>query len=933
MIEGVHQANEFDGNVTELIQQLVEAESAVKKAVTDRLNPEASDLITVPVILHRAQEALRQGEIKYQALLSRLPAIVSELSPDGTILYANEAVTRVTGYRPEELKGKNWWRIFYPGERRRQVAELCERFKSGPVTDYEMILTARDGSLKTLIWDSDGPREPGAIAGNIIGIGVDITESKRKEETLSEVAALVESSDDAITAVDLNQTIVSWNGGAERLYGYTAAEAKGQPVSIIFPPDRSAELSTCIEKLERGEHIEHLETVRVSKDGTPIDVSVRISPVRDTTGRMVGFSGIARDITRHRRTEEALRESEARFRLLADNAQDLIYRLRLIPELRFEYASPVATTISGYSPEEYYNNPQLLLDRVHPDDLSRLQSYLADPVSAGREFEMRWLRKDGRVIWTEQRNTFIYDENGRLVAVEGIARDITERKRAEEMLRQREREVTALLNSLPAYAFFKDKDGFYITANQQFCDAVGCSQSEIAGKTDYALSPRDLADKYRADDAQVVETGEPLVVVEEQIVNGQDRVAVSTRKVPIKNETGAVVGLIGLAFDITERKQMEEKLIRAQRLETVWRIASQVAHDFNNLLGPLAAYPELIKRELPAGHPSSQLCDSMTLAAKRIAEINQDLLTLGRRGHFEHELLDFHRVIEQAIDHMPDRPPSLMLELDLGATCPLLTGSAAQLLRVISNLLSNAREAMQEVGLLTVRTRNVYVDRPFQRYDGFEAGEYIRLDVSDTGSGIPTDIKDKVFEAFFTTKTGKRRGSGLGLTIVQTIVHDHRGYLDVVTEIEKGTTFSIYFPVSREKVEVKRSDAVRGGTEAILVIDDDEAQREVMGRILQKLGYRVKALASGEEAIVQLRQEPADLLIVDMTMSTGIDGLETFRRALKLKPGLPAIILSGLNTTERVRKAQVMGAGTFLRKPVTLAELARAVREELDRGN
>jgi CheY-like chemotaxis protein len=270
---------------------------------------------------------------------------------------------------------------------------------------------------------------------------------------------------------------------------------------------------------------------------------------------------------------------------------------------------------------------------------------------------------------------------------------------------------------------------------------------------------------------------------------------------------------------------------------------------------------------------------------------------------------------------------------DLAGDLLAVKGSPAQLLRVVTNLLTNAREAMQDAGELLVRTENVYIDQPRNGFSHtIEVGEYVRLEVADSGGGISPEVRDRIFDAFFTTKTtGKRRGSGLGLSVVQTIVEDHGGHLDLDTEVGRGSTFTIYLPVVRQPMaDAPVPQELRGGTESILVVDDDHLQREVATELLQSLGYHAEAVASGDEALAHLASNSPDLLILDMIMP-GMDGAETFRRVHEIRPCQRAIIVSGYSESDRVTEAMRLGAGAYLRKPMTLEKLGFAVRAELDR--
>lgn len=389
-----------------------------------------------------------------------------------------------------------------------------------------------------------------------------------------------------------------------------------------------------------------------------------------------------------------------------------------------------------------------------------------------------------------------------------------------------------------------------------------------------------------------------------------------------------------LKKELRERKLLQKELERAQRLEAAGRVAGQIAHDFNNLLGPLAAYPTLIRQDINHDHRALEMVDEMEVSAKKIAEINQQLLSLGRRGHYNMQPVNLNEVLRKVISSQPP-PEQITIETELANNLSLIMAGEAQLSRAITNLLVNAYEAIDEQGEITIKTENVSLNKPLHGFQTIEPGEYVKIEISDTGGGIAPELLDKIFDPFFTTKTMDRmRGSGLGLSVVHGIVEDHKGCITVNSKVGEGTAFALYFPTCQDgKFQVDSHDRFKeleGGSESILVVDDDPVQRKVTGHLLERLGYEVSQVKSGEEAIEFVQRKPQDLLILDMVMD-GIDGTETYRRILEFNPNQKAIILSGYAMSRRVEKALKLGAGRFLPKPVTLQILAPAVRKELDK--
>ena len=261
-----------------------------------------------------------------------------------------------------------------------------------------------------------------------------------------------------------------------------------------------------------------------------------------------------------------------------------------------------------------------------------------------------------------------------------------------------------------------------------------------------------------------------------------------------------------------------------------------------------------------------------------------------------------------------------------------ILGGSAQLHRMIINLLVNAVDAMNENGTIRVQTENYYIDQTSITYSKIPIGEYVKVTIADNGCGIPPEILQKIFDPFFSTKkAGNQSGSGLGMSVVDSVIKDHNGFVDVQSELDIGTSFYLYFPITREKNKFEEESQLKLGTEKILLVDDDPIQREVSTHILQKLGYKVSISKNGEEAINYIKNHPQEIVILDMIMPPGIDGTETYKQIIKTYPNQKAIIVSGFSESVRVKEALKLGVGAFLKKPFTKTSLAAAIRNELDK--
>jgi len=393
-----------------------------------------------------------------------------------------------------------------------------------------------------------------------------------------------------------------------------------------------------------------------------------------------------------------------------------------------------------------------------------------------------------------------------------------------------------------------------------------------------------------------------------------------------------------LEKEIRERKQIEEKFLQAHKMEAIGTLAGGVAHDLNNILSGIVSYPDLLLHKLPDDSPYRRPILTIQESGKKAAEIVQDLLTLARRGIAVTTVTNLNTLISKYLSSpefmkLKNLHPLVEINEDLAADLFNITGSPVHLNKTIMNLVINGAESITGKGVITITTRNQRLTEPLKGYKEIEEGNYAVLSVSDTGAGISLANLNKIFEPFFTKKEMGRSGTGLGLAVVWGTVEDHNGYIDVQSVEGSGTTFTIYLPATKTDLPVTSPtvtlEEYMGNGDSILVVDDTESQRKIASEIFQKLGYKVDTVASGEDAIQYLQKKPIDLLILDMIMAPGIDGLETYLRSLQLNPTQKAIITSGFSETTRVKKALKAGAATYIRKPYTMEKIGLAVKKVL----
>lgn len=541
------------------------------------------------------------------------------------------------------------------------------------------------------------------------------------------------------------------------------------------------------------------------------------------------------------------------------------------------------------------------------------------------------------------------EERTRQLAVfnEELQIEITGRKRIEGALIESELRYKQLLNHAPAGICEIDfQTRKFVSVNDVLCENTEYSREELLSMSALDLLSEESQSQF-IERLEKIFAGEEISDTAEYKVrgkNGQEFWALVNAKYIYENET--LKGATVVVHDINERKRAEaekEKLKAqlhdAQKMEAIGTLAGGVAHDLNNILSGIVSYPELLLLDLPLESPLREPILTMKRSGEKATIIVQDLLTLARRGVATTEAVNINEILSDYLlsheyQQLLKYHPKVVMETALETDIMNIMGSPVHLSKAIMNLVSNAAEAMLAGGVLVISTENRYIDRPVNDDVEMKEGDYVIIQVSDTGVGISSDDMKRIFEPFYTKKVMGRSGTGLGMAVVWGTVKDHKGFINIQSIEGEGTTFTLYFPATRNELKIpdsqKSIEDFMGHGESILVIDDVDQQREIATKMLNRLSYSVKSVSSGEEAVAYMKNNTVDLLLLDMIMDPGINGFETYKRIANLNPEQKAIIASGYAESTDVKKAQKLGAGVYLKKPYTLEKLGKAVRNELN---
>lgn len=634
------------------------------------------------------------------------------------------------------------------------------------------------------------------------------------------------------------------------------------------------------------------------------------------------------DLTKSKGSEEALRQSEANYRAIFDAADDAIF-VHDIETGEILDVNRRMCQMYGHTPEEVRRLTVEDLSAGEPPYTDEVAQQLMKKAAEGEPqlFEWRARDKSGRIFWVEvnlQRALI-----GRKDCLLAVARDITRRKRAEEKLR----EQATLLDHARDAILVRDLQDHVVFWNRSAERLFGWAAEEAVGK-----NVRDFL--YQKDSTQfdqarrtLIETGEwsgELLLVSK---DGND-ISVDSRWTLVRNEDDEPKAVLVIDTDITEKKKMEKQFLRAQRMESIGTLAGGIAHDLNNVLSPILMSLEVLKLKY-IDQESQVWLKLLQASAERGASMVKQILSFARGSEGKRVILQPQHLLRDVVKILKETfPRSIDVRFDLPSNLWTITADPTQLHQVLMNLCVNARDALPDGGSITIRAENNTIDENYAQMDiEAQAGDFVKVAVSDTGTGMDENVIGRIFEPFFTTKeVGK--GTGLGLSTALAIVKSHGGFMNVYSEVGKGTTFTVYLPASsvteEKRLPQRMADFPTGHGELVLVVDDEDSIRKITKSTLETFGYRVLLAGDGTEALAVYQANRGDVKVVltDMMMPL-MDGQTTIRALRRLTPNVKIISASGLADDAKVVEAARDGVETFLRKPYTAEQLLRAVAKVL----
>ncbi|MFA4839310.1 MAG: PAS domain S-box protein [Candidatus Neomarinimicrobiota bacterium] len=885
----------------------------------------------------RAEETLRESEEQFRSVWENSHDGMRLCDANGNIVRINQAFCQMVGKTIAEMEGKPLSVIYSPETGEHILARHIERFQSDSIVpSFEHQMTLHDGRT---VW-LEVSNSMIEIEGRRLQLSIfrDSTERKQAEEEIRKYKMGMECSHESIFITQVDGTIIYVNPAFEQFYGYSADEIVGKTPRVIKSGQVSPEQYQKLWDSLLARQTLSGEIVNKTKDGRLVTVYASDNPILDAEGKLVGFMSIQTDLTDRKRAEEKISMLAQALKSIGECVSITDMEDRLL------YVNETFCKTYGYTEDELLGKVISMVRSPHnPPEIMR--EILSATIRGGWRGELLNLRKDSSEFPIFLSTSVIHDDNGQPIALIGVASDITERKQAEERIRYQ----AYLLQNVFDAVIASDADGRIQAWNNAAERTYGWKAEEVLGQKFHDIMQPEYSNQSREEvfvkiDRDGIWSGEMM----HHRKDGKTVAIQSTISV-LKDTAGNYSGRVSVNHDITERLTAEEaikqaekerqtleaQLQHAQKLESLGTLVSGIAHDFNNILAVILGHASLIEM---GGVQTERLANSLQAiqkAGQRGAALVKQLLTFARKTEPSLHALSINQIIEELMKLLAETFPKTIEVKTKFRKVPFILGDPDQLYQVILNLCVNARDAMPDGGSLTIQTDTMMGDAVHSLLPQASATEYVRIEVSDTGTGMSEATIKRVFDPFFTTKE-RGKGTGLGLSIVYGIVTDHHGFILVNSALGKGTTFIVFLPVPQgaESLEAstnKADENIAGGNETILIVEDEEMVMNFLQEVLEKKGYKVLTAVNGKAGLETYREQGSkiDLIISDIGLPL-INGINLFERLIVANPEVKVIIVSGYIEVDKKSDLLSRGLKAFIQKPCKPTEVWTRVREALD---
>lgn len=894
----------------------------------------------------RVKELLKKSEEKFRFLTENMTDIVWILDMELRTTYVSPSIEKLFGYTPEERKRQSIEEQVTP----ESLKHIMERFQEEllldkePGVDPDRYITLeveyyhKDGSTIWVENIAQAMRDENFEIVQLYGVSRDITERKHAEAALQQsemkYRLLAENVTDVICVVNLDRFIFNYaSPSVESVLGYTPNEFMNLNVYDLLTPDSAdramAILAQEVENNKYGKAKPQLLEIEVlRKDGCTVWVEISARFLRDNKQQVNSVLCVTRDVSKRKLMEDALQENERKLRNIIEHSNELFYLHDI--EHNLTYASPASMEILGYTPDEMMRNwTELVTD--NPINQTGIET-TRRAIKTGEKqnfYLLELKRKDRTSVLLEIDESPIKDEKGIVVGIVGAARDVTMREKVEQALRVSEEKYRLIMASMKDAVYITSKERRIEYTNPRMIKKIGC---DAIGEFCYkAIFENDTPCTWCTLDQ--VQHGK---CVEVEFENPKDKRSYTVINTPVFNTDGTISKL-GIIRDITDQRKTESMLRQSLKMDAIGTLAGGVAHEFNNILGIILGNAELAVYDVPEWNPAKNYLEEIRKASLRAKNVVRQILSFARKMPPVYKPLKIGDVVKEALKLIRVTiPASIEIHQRILCDSEMILSNPTEINQIIMNLCSNAIYAMEEgTDILEIHLEAVFLDNSSAaQYEDLTAGKYVKLTVKDTGKGIDPAIIDRIFDPYFTTKDIDK-GLGMGLAVVFGIVKEHEGAIKVMSEIGKGTTVEVLFPVAEVQSEAKggKSDHLPTGTECILFVDDEEALVELTKKLLERLGYKVEAKTNPAEALRLFQEESDkfDLVITDMAMPV-MTGDRLLKEITKIKPNIPIILCTGHSDRIDGMKAKEMGVATYAMKPLDLASLAGIVRAVLDKA-